>query len=154
VGVVLHASFFTQSWVAQGGGGRGRIDRGALADARLDAPLPWDHIDTGIAKWWLKADLQRALEALTVDDCSHNECSECGVCGDEFGDNVVVEPPPIPEFEVGAQRTSCFFESLNIHSLGLVSDSRIFFEILINEEEQRETLVRIFLRVSDNLFCD
>ena len=31
----------------QGGGGKGRVDRGALADSRLDAPLPWDHIDTG-----------------------------------------------------------------------------------------------------------
>lgn len=29
-----------------------------IADDRLDAPLPWDHIDTGIAKWWLKTDLQ------------------------------------------------------------------------------------------------
>lgn len=48
---------------------------------------------------WLKADLQRALEAATVPDCSHSGiCSECGVCGDEFGDNVVHEPPPIPEF--------------------------------------------------------
>ena len=55
---------------AQGGGGRGRVDRGALADARLDAPLPWDHIDTGIQKWWLKADLQKALEGITVGPCS------------------------------------------------------------------------------------
>lgn len=84
----------------QGGGGKGRVDRGVLADARLDAPLPWDHVDTGIAKWWLKADLQRALEADTVPDCSHSGlCSECGVCGDEFGDNVVFEPPPVPEFK-------------------------------------------------------
>jgi hypothetical protein len=35
----------------QGGGGRGRLDRGVLADSRLDAPLPWDHVDTGIEKW-------------------------------------------------------------------------------------------------------
>jgi len=34
----------------------------------LDAPLPWDHIDTGVDKW-LKADLQLAL-AVTVPDCS------------------------------------------------------------------------------------
>eukprot|EP00951_Prasinocladus_malaysianus_P003562 scaffold25070_cov44-Prasinocladus_malaysianus.AAC.1 len=47
-----------------------------------------------------QADLQRALEAVTVDDCSHHECSECGVCGDEFGDNVVAESPEIPKFEV------------------------------------------------------
>ena len=84
----------------QGGGGRGRLDRGALADSRLDAPLPWDHIDTGITKFWLKTDLQRALEAATVPDCSHSGlCSECGVCGDEFGENVVFEPPPVPAFQ-------------------------------------------------------
>ncbi|KAL4447381.1 hypothetical protein ABPG77_007414 [Micractinium sp. CCAP 211/92] len=86
----------------QGGGGKGRVDRGVLADERLDAPLPWDHIDTGIAKWWLKADLQRALEAATVPDCSHSGiCTECGVCdeGENFGENVVYEPPPIPAFE-------------------------------------------------------
>lgn len=80
----------------QGGGGRGRLDRGAAAEARLDAPLPWDHIDTGISRSWLKADLQRALEAAAVEDCSHGACSECGVCGDEFGHNVVAPPPPPP----------------------------------------------------------
>ena len=84
----------------QGGGGKGRVDRGALADERLDAPLPWDHIDTGIAKWWLKADLQKALEGITVPDCSHSGiCTECGVCGDEFGENVVAEVPPLPVFQ-------------------------------------------------------
>jgi len=83
----------------QGQGGKGRIDRGALEDQRLNAPLPWDHIDTGVTKWWLKTDLQKALEAITVPDCSHSGlCSECGVCGDEFGDNEVIEPPEIPEF--------------------------------------------------------
>lgn len=46
----------------QGGGGKGRLDRGPMADLRLDSPLPWDHIDTGISKIWLKTDLQRALE--------------------------------------------------------------------------------------------
>ncbi len=64
----------------------------------LDMPLPWDHLDTGIDKQWLKADLQRALEAATVPDCSFDGCSHCGVCGADFGHNVVVLPPPIPEF--------------------------------------------------------
>ena len=89
-----------EKYRAQGGGGKGRVDRGALADERLDAPLPWDHIDTGISKWWLKADLQKALEGITVPDCSHSGvCTECGVCGDEFGENVVAEVPPLPAFE-------------------------------------------------------
>jgi radical SAM family uncharacterized protein/radical SAM-linked protein len=63
-----------------------------------DAPLPWDHLDTGIDKTWLKQDLQRALEAAIVPDCSFEGCSHCGVCGPDFGHNVVVPPPPIPEF--------------------------------------------------------
>ncbi|NEO13311.1 MULTISPECIES: TIGR03960 family B12-binding radical SAM protein [unclassified Moorena] len=64
----------------------------------LDAPLPWDHIDTGIDKNWLKEDLQRALDAATVPDCSFDGCSHCGVCGIDFGHNVVIDPPQIPQF--------------------------------------------------------
>ncbi len=68
------------------------------ATISYDAPLPWDHIDTGIDKEWLKADLQKALEAAIVPDCSFDGCSHCGVCGTDFGHNVVVPPMPIPEF--------------------------------------------------------
>ena len=64
----------------------------------LDAPLPWDHIDTGIDKEWLKADLQRALEAATVPDCSFDGCSHCGVCGIDFGHNVAIAALPVPQF--------------------------------------------------------
>ncbi|MCW5315227.1 TIGR03960 family B12-binding radical SAM protein [Nostoc sp. KVJ3] len=64
----------------------------------LDTPLPWDHIDTGIDKNWLKEDLQRALEAAIVPDCSFEGCSHCGVCGTDFGHNVVIESPTIPQF--------------------------------------------------------
>ena len=64
----------------------------------LDAPLPWDHLDTGIDKQWLKDDLQRSLAAAIVPDCSFDDCSHCGVCGSDFGHNVVIEPPAIPTF--------------------------------------------------------
>ena len=60
-------------------------------------PLPWDHIDTGIEKSWLTEDLQRALEAKVVPDCSFEGCSSCGVCGPELGQNKVVSPPPVPD---------------------------------------------------------
>ncbi len=57
-------------------------------------------LPAGITKFWLKTDLQKALEAATVPDCSHSGlCSECGVCGEDMGENVVYEPPPIPKFE-------------------------------------------------------
>lgn len=69
-----------------------------ISNSLLDRPLPWDHIDTGIDKNWLKADLQKALLSATVPDCSFDGCSHCGVCGTDFGHNVVVPPLPIPEF--------------------------------------------------------
>jgi radical SAM family uncharacterized protein/radical SAM-linked protein len=64
----------------------------------LNAPLPWDHLDTGIDKKWLQDDLERALAAGIVPDCSFDGCSHCGVCGTDFGHNVIVPPMPIPEF--------------------------------------------------------
>ncbi|MEM8675387.1 MAG: TIGR03960 family B12-binding radical SAM protein [Cyanobacteria bacterium P01_G01_bin.67] len=69
----------------------------ALNDA-TNAPLPWDHINTGIDKQWLKDDLQKALAAATVPDCAFEGCSHCGVCGTDFGHNIVVKPPEIPQF--------------------------------------------------------
>lgn len=69
----------------------------SIAEA-TDAPLPWDHINTGIDKEWLKNDLQKALDAATVPDCAYEGCSHCGVCGTDFGHNIVVEPPAIPQF--------------------------------------------------------
>jgi radical SAM family uncharacterized protein/radical SAM-linked protein len=72
----------------------------AMAAADLEAfcrqPLPWDHIDSGLDKRWLADDLQRALAAAVVPDCSFDACSSCGVCGPELGHNVVIPPPPVP----------------------------------------------------------
>ena len=73
-------------------------DNATVEDA-TDAPLPWDHLNTGIDKQWLKEDLQRALDAATVPDCAFEGCSHCGVCGTDFGHNIVVKPPEIPKFE-------------------------------------------------------
>ncbi|MEM6612338.1 MAG: TIGR03960 family B12-binding radical SAM protein [Cyanobacteria bacterium P01_C01_bin.72] len=73
-------------------------EQGELNDS-LDAPLPWDHINTGIDKQWLRDDLQKALAASTVPDCAFEGCSHCGVCGTDFGHNVVVKPPTVPKFE-------------------------------------------------------
>ncbi|MEZ2240601.1 TIGR03960 family B12-binding radical SAM protein [Microcoleus sp.] len=83
----------------QGGKSEGTLEGGnELGTHLLDQPLPWDHLDTGIDKNWLKLDLQKALAAATVPDCSFEGCSHCGVCGTDFGHNIVVEPLPIPPF--------------------------------------------------------
>ncbi len=101
-----HAAW-TSAIEAAGLGGRYRqLELGAWSTAAameaadLEAfcrqPLPWDHIDSGLDKRWLAEDLQRALAAAVVPDCSFAGCSSCGVCGPELGHNVVIPPPPVP----------------------------------------------------------
>ena len=68
------------------------------AQLPLDQPLPWDHINTGIDKEWLKTEWERSQSAITIEDCSFDSCSRCGVCGPEFGHNIIVPPPAIPAF--------------------------------------------------------
>lgn len=104
----------------------------------LDQPLPWDHLDTGIDKNWLKIDLQKALEATTVPDCSFEGCSHCGVCGTDFGHNVVVAPLPIPEFagefvpnQARKQRLRVWFGKVaDMTSIGHLDLLRLFDRVL------------------------
>ena len=89
--------------------------------AMLDRPLPWDHIDTGIEKQWLQDDLKRALEAATVPDCSFEGCSHCGICGPDFGHNVVVPPLAIPQFAGHFQPNQTRAQRLRV-TLGKLGD--------------------------------
>ena len=46
----------------------------------LDEILPWDFIDHGIKKSFLKREYQRALAGKTTDVCRTDTCTKCGVC--------------------------------------------------------------------------
>ena len=50
--------------------------------------LPWDHIDSGVEKRFLKEELKRATEAILTPDC-RKKCLECGVCDHETIDPVL-----------------------------------------------------------------
>lgn len=43
-------------------------------------PLPWDHIDAGVAKEYLAHEHRRALAGLTTEDCRTGSCPGCGLC--------------------------------------------------------------------------
>ncbi len=43
-------------------------------------PLPWDHIDIGVTKAFLKKEWEHALKGIRTPDCRNGECNECGVC--------------------------------------------------------------------------
>ena len=45
-----------------------------------EAPLPWDHMDTGISKPFLIEEMEKALKGQSTEDCRFGECQGCGVC--------------------------------------------------------------------------
>jgi len=44
----------------------------------LDEPLPWDHIDCGVSKQFLKREHKKALQVKGTPDCHVGPCSNCG----------------------------------------------------------------------------
>jgi len=59
------------------------VDPGAIANRPrdLDDPLPWDHIDCGPSRAFLRREYRRALEETATPDCHAGPCSNCGeVC--------------------------------------------------------------------------
>jgi radical SAM family uncharacterized protein/radical SAM-linked protein len=45
-----------------------------------DEPLPWQHLDAGIAEEWLRRELELAAIGQLTPDCRNGECSTCGIC--------------------------------------------------------------------------
>jgi radical SAM family uncharacterized protein len=72
------------------------LDRGNYLGAlALDAPLPWDHIDTGVKKDFLREELRKALAEERTPSCLERTCAECRGCGlPAFLDRSSEEPAP------------------------------------------------------------
>ena len=45
-----------------------------------DAPLPWDHIDTGVRKEFLQGELDRAMAEERTPSCLERTCADCRGC--------------------------------------------------------------------------
>jgi radical SAM family uncharacterized protein/radical SAM-linked protein len=58
----------------------------------LDEVLPWDHLDAGLSKKFLRQDLARAVEGRLTPDCSVERCTYCGACDFETVRNVDYHP--------------------------------------------------------------
>jgi len=51
-----------------------------LRPRAADEFLPWDHIDCGVAREFLRAERERALRAQSTPDCREGPCQGCGAC--------------------------------------------------------------------------
>ena len=56
------------------------VDPFAIANRprELDSPLPWDHIDCGVSKQFMKREYKKAQQVKGTPDCHVGPCSNCG----------------------------------------------------------------------------
>ena len=52
----------------------------ALRERSLDERLPWDFIDSGVRKSFLKAEYRQALAGRPSPPCPVTDCARCGLC--------------------------------------------------------------------------
>ena len=62
--------------------------------------LPWDFIDIGVKKEFLKEECIKAEKALQTDDCRFSGCNGCGICGHGiknvlYSDNIKTKKVPV-----------------------------------------------------------
>jgi radical SAM-linked protein len=58
------------------------------------APLPWDVIDAGVRRSYLRAEWRRAQRELATEDCKWGHCYHCGIPGD--GEDTKLAPATLP----------------------------------------------------------
>ncbi|NOZ77815.1 MAG: TIGR03960 family B12-binding radical SAM protein [Acidobacteria bacterium] len=61
-----------------------------LGPRNVTATLPWDIIEPGVRKGYLKAERRRALNETVTGDCKWGACAHCGIPGD--GDDIDLAP--------------------------------------------------------------
>jgi radical SAM family uncharacterized protein/radical SAM-linked protein len=65
-----------------------------LGERQLGDALPWDLIDAGVRKGYLKAEWRRALRETETEDCKWGRCYRCGIPGD--GDDTDLATTTLP----------------------------------------------------------
>lgn len=66
-----------------------------LAERELAAPLPWDVIDAGVRKGYLKAEWRRAQREIQTEDCKWGHCYRCGIPGDGADTQLAASTLPV-----------------------------------------------------------
>jgi len=103
----------------------------------LDEELPWDFINTGVSKEWLKSEYKEAFnqpEKLNLQPTCENKCVNCGVCpsmktkkilakpyrASESGQNIVIENHKDPSFCGSASNRTLYRYRIKITKTGIL----------------------------------
>lgn len=66
----------------------------------VDEVLPWDHINVGVTKKYLKLERKKAFQGERTGDCRRGDCTGCGVCDFEtIQPRLAPEPPTQKPYE-------------------------------------------------------
>ena len=65
-----------------------------LGERGFGETLPWDLIDAGVRKSYLRAEWRRALKEIQTEDCKWGHCTRCGIPGD--GEDTQLAPQSLP----------------------------------------------------------
>ncbi len=61
---------------------REAITRHAVRPRGADEIFPWDHLDTGVSKSYLRLEFERFMRGEMTAPCAPASCRACGACGD------------------------------------------------------------------------
>jgi radical SAM family uncharacterized protein/radical SAM-linked protein len=61
-----------------------------------EEPLPWDHLNAGVSKRFLRTERARALGRKLSPDCRYNPCRNCGVCGFDGHPSILTQTGDTP----------------------------------------------------------
>jgi len=65
-----------------------------LGEREFAETLPWDLIDAGVRRSYLRAEWRRALKEIQTQDCKWGHCTRCGIPGD--GEDTQLAPQSLP----------------------------------------------------------
>ncbi len=70
------------------------VDPDAFTGPRpVEQPLPWDVVDVGVTKQFLRDEYEKSRAGRETPDCLHHDCTGCGACFDGLKAN---RPQPTP----------------------------------------------------------
>ncbi|MBN1829873.1 MAG: TIGR03960 family B12-binding radical SAM protein [Deltaproteobacteria bacterium] len=121
------------------------VDR-CLGKRPLDDPLPWDYIDTGVAKDFLKEECRRALTEEKTNDCRYDVCTGCGVCRDGRGPVMASESEGTKEIVSGSLDFSPRPKSLRLRLTFSKEDRMRFLSHLESSAALTRAMARSGLR--------
>ncbi len=94
-------------------------DEYVLRRRGIDETLPWDHLNIGISKKYLKRELKDAMAEVLTPDCRFDNCLGCGLPANDNVIQPVVPSPPISPAPVAEEEAPVYKYRLTFRKEGM-----------------------------------